>query len=291
MELSATALGPFNLFTVDAGRFRLDGGAMFGVVPKTLWNRQIEADEKNRIPMAMRCLLIESEQTRRVYLIDNGIGTKFNEKMSAIYQVDTEEVDLLSSLDQHGFSPDDVTDLIFTHLHFDHCGGTTFFDDEEALQHTFENARYHITKKHWQTATEPNAREKASFLKDNIKPIAESNRLNLLDEHHQFEEGLSAIPVNGHTLSQQLPKIEADSKTIVFAADLIPMRHHIPLAWVMGYDMHPTKTLVEKETFLNRAAENGWYLFLEHDAENELIEIIKEGGKFKSSQTLTLNDI
>ncbi len=291
MELSATTLGPFKLYTVDAGRFRLDGGAMFGVVPKILWNRRIEADDKNRIPMAARCLLIKSEQTGRVYLIDNGIGTKFNEKMSDIYQVDTEEIDLITSLDQHGFCPDDITDLILTHLHFDHCGGTTFFDKEKILQHTFKNARYHITEKHWQTATQPNAREAASFLKDNIQPIAESNQLNLLDEHHQFEEGLSAIPVNGHTLGQQLPKIEADGRTIVFAADLIPTRHHIPLPWVMGYDMHPTETLLEKETFLNEAVENNWYLYLEHDAESEMIGVSKEDGKFRSSQALTLDDL
>ncbi len=291
MELSDTALGPFHLYTVDAGRFKLDGGAMFGVVPKTLWNRVIDADEKNRIPMAMRCLLIESEQTGRVYLIDNGIGTKFGEKMNDIYQTDTEKVDLIRSLEQHGFTPNDVTDLIFTHLHFDHCGGTTFFDEDGTLRHTFKNARYHVTEKHWQTATEPNAREAASFLKDNIQPIAESDRLNIIDENHQFEEGLSAIPVNGHTLGQQLPKIEAAGKTVVFAADLIPTRHHISLPWVMGYDMRPVDTLLEKETFLNEAAENNWYLFLEHDAEAEVVQVAKENGKFKSKSALTLDNL
>lgn len=291
MQLSDTALGPFHLYAVDGGRFKLDGGAMFGVVPKTLWSRRLPADEKNRIPMGLRCLLIESKETGRLYLVDNGIGTKFDEKMTDIYQVDTAEVDLISSLEHHGFTPDDVTDLILTHLHFDHCGGTTYFDKNGKLNHTFKNARYHITKKHWQTATEPNAREKASFLKDNIQPIAEWPELNLVDKKYQFEEGISTIGANGHTLGQQLPKIEADDKTIVFVADLLPTQHHLSLPWVMGYDMRPIKTLNEKETFLDEAAANNWFLFLEHDADTEIIQVAKENGKYKCKNTLSLNEL
>lgn len=291
MKLSDTALGPFHLYTIDAGRFKLDGGAMFGVVPKTLWNRRIDADNKNRIPMAMRCLLVESKNTGNVYLVDNGIGTKFNDKMNDIYQTDTEEIDLISSLDYHGFTPDDVTDVIFTHLHFDHCGGTTFYDDSNTLKHTFKNARYHITEKHLQTAAEPNAREAASFLADNIQPIANSDRLNIVQEHQRYEEGLTAVPVNGHTLGQQLPKIEAEDKTVVFAADLIPTQHHVPLPWVMGYDMRPVDTLTEKETFLNEAVSNNWHLFLEHDAQTEVIQVAVEKGKYKVTRSLALGDI
>lgn len=291
MNLSETSLGPFHLYNADAGRFMLDGGAMFGVVPKTLWSRRLPPDDKNRIPMGVRCLLIESKNTGRLYLVDNGIGTKFNEKMNDIYQVDTHEFDLISSLEYHGFSPDEVTDLILTHLHFDHCGGTTYFDKDGEIAHTFKNARYHVTKSHWQTAIEPNEREKASFLKDNIQPIAEWPELNLVDENHTFEDGLTTIVAQGHTIGQQLPKIEVNGKTIVFMADLLPTQHHLSLPWVMGYDMRPIKTLSEKELFLNQAAENGWYLYLEHDADTEIIRVAKEDGKFKCKETLTLNDL
>lgn len=291
MDLSHTTFGSFNLYTIETGRFRLDGGAMFGVVPKTLWSRYIDVDEKNRIPMAMRCLLIESKDTGKKYLIDNGTGTKFDEKMSAIYDLDYHHSNLHSSLDYHGFSPGDITDIIFTHLHFDHCGGTTFYNENGNIEHTFKNARYHITKNHWATATNPNAREKASFLRDNIQPIAEWDQLNLIGDNHTFEQGLSAISVNGHTKGQQLPKIEAAGKTIVFMADLLPTHVHVPLPWVMGYDMYPTQTLKEKKAFLDDAVQNNWYLFLEHDANQEMITINKKDGKYTINTSLELNSI
>ena len=291
MELSSTKIGPFSLYAIECGRFRLDGGAMFGVVPKTLWSRQIEADEKNRIPMAMRCLLITSENTGKVYLVDNGCGTKFDEKFESIYALDYEHSNLHNSLEYHGFKPEDITDLILSHLHFDHCGGSTYYDDTGEIQHTFPNAAYHVPKKHWETANNPNAREKASFFKENIQPMKESGRLNLVEEHHQYEDGLSAIPVNGHTISQQLPKIEADNKTLVFAADLLPTHVHVPLPWVMGYDMRPVQTLDEKERILDKGVEQNWYFFLEHDANKEMITVKKEDGKFKSGRALTMNEL
>lgn len=291
MELSHTSLGPFNLYTIETGRFKLDGGAMFGVVPKTLWSRQIEADDKNRIPMAMRCLLITSENTGKTYLVDNGCGTKFNEKYKSIYGLDHSHSNLLDSLSYHGFKPEDITDLILSHLHFDHCGGTTYYNDSGDISHTFPNATYHVPEKHWDTANNPNAREKASFFEENIRPMGQSGRLNLVDEGHQYEAGLSAIPVNGHTISQQLPKIEARGKTIVFAADLLPTHLHVPLPWVMGYDMRPVDTLNEKERILNKAIKEHWYFFLEHDAEKEVITIEERDGKFSIADTLTLTDI
>ena len=291
MELSSTKIGPFSLYTIECGRFRLDGGAMFGVVPKTLWSRQIEADDKNRIPMAMRCLLIESENTGKTYLVDNGCGTKFDEKFESIYALDYNHSNLHDSLAYHGFKPEDITDVILSHLHFDHCGGSTYYDEAGELQLTFPDAKHHVPKKHWETANNPNAREKASFFKENIKPMEESGRLNLVDEHHQYEEGLSAIPVNGHTISQQLPKIEAGGKVLVFAADLLPTHIHVPLPWVMGYDMRPVDTLNEKERILNTAADENWYFYLEHDAEKEVITVEKESGKFKMRNSLTLSEL
>jgi len=291
MTLSDVSLGHFHLYSIETGRFRLDGGAMFGVVPKTLWSRYIDVDDKNRILMAMRCLLIKSEQTDRLYLVDNGTGTKFDEKFEKIYDLDYDHSNLLDSLSHHGFEPEDVTDVIFSHLHFDHCGGTTYYDDNGDLQHRFPNARYHVTKKHMETARNPNAREKASFKADNIQPIYSWDRLNLVEENNTYEEGLDALPVNGHTISQQLPRIRANGKTVVFMADLIPTHVHLPLPWVMGYDMYPVTTLDEKQKYLNQAIEGDWYLFLEHDAEQEVVTAKKESGKYAVDQTLTLNDI
>lgn len=291
MSLSKTTLGPFELYTIETGDFRLDGGAMFGVVPKTLWSQALPADDKNRIPMTMRCLLVKSNNTGKVYLIDNGAGTKFNEKMENIYQLDHSVKNLENSFRHHGFSFEDVTDIIFTHLHFDHCGGTSFYNDKDELELTFPDATYHVVEKHWENATNPNAREKASFLPENIDPLKESEKLNLVGENHEFEPGLTAILADGHTIGQQLPKIEADGKIIVFVADLLPTHVHVPLPWVMGYDMYPVQTLSEKDTFLKKASEEGWNLYLEHDANQEIIRVEHKDGRFSVSQTLTLNEL
>ncbi len=291
MNLSKTTFGNFNLYTIDTGDIKLDGGAMFGVVPKTLWSRGIEADENNRISMTMRCLLIESKNTGKIYLVDNGAGTKFNEKMMGIYGIDYSEKTLQKSLEYHGFSFDQITDLVFTHLHFDHCGGTTYFDVNDELAFTFPNATYHINKRHWETATMPNAREKASFLAENIEPLKSSTAVNLVEDNHEFEDGFSTYMVNGHTIGQQLPLLSDGERKLLFAADLLPTHVHLPLPWVMGYDMYPTETLLEKERFLNQASEEKWFIYLEHDLEKELITINFDGRKASIDQSLTLDDI
>ena len=284
-------IGNLELFAIETGRFKLDGGAMFGVVPKTLWNGKIECDEKNRILMATRCLLIRSKTTDRLYLIDNGCGDKFDEKMRHIYSINFNHSSLERSLEAVGLSPSDITDMVFTHLHFDHCGGTTTFDENGNLSHRFENATYHVNKRHWQTATQPNKRERASFLPDNIKPIEESGRLNLVDDNHTFEDGFTTLPMNGHTIGQQLPYIHDSERTIVYGADLIPTHAHVPLPWIMGYDMSPLQTLQEKEPFLEEAAKNKWYIFMEHDAHNEVITIKQKDGKFSYNQSLTIKEL
>ena len=283
--------GDFELSPIETGRFMLDGGAMFGVVPKTLWSKKIPVDNKNRIPMAMRCLLVKSKKTGKIYLIDNGSGTKFNDKMSAIYGIDYEHSNLQDSLRNCGVNPSDITDIIFTHLHFDHCGGTTYYDQQGNLKHFFPNATYHVNSRHWETATHPNAREKASFFDENINPIKDSGRLNLVEDYHTFEEHLTTIPMDGHTIGQQLPVITAENRTIVYAADLLPTFAHLPLPWVMGYDMAPVQTLEEKENFLNEAVKKNYYLFLEHDANCEVITVIKADSKYMPKKTLTLLDI
>ncbi len=185
------SIGNLELYSIETGRFKLDGGAMFGVVPKTLWNGKLECDEKNRILMATRCLLIHSKTTDRLYLVDNGCGDKFDEKMQHIYSLNFKHSELERSLEAVGVTPADITDMVFTHLHFDHCGGTTTFNEHGELKHRFKNATYHVNKRHWQTATHPNAREKASFLSENIKPIEESDRLNLVEDNHSYEEGFN----------------------------------------------------------------------------------------------------
>lgn len=283
-------IGPFQLSSVEAGRFLLDGGAMFGVVPKTMWSKKISSDSNNRIKMAMRSLLIRSEQSGKIYLIDTGSGHKFSEKMKAIYGLDYKHSELLRSLESLGVSPADITDIIFSHLHFDHCGGTTEWQNRE-LREVFPHATYHVNRLHWETATNPNQREKASFFSENLDPIATSERLRLSDDSVEFEPGLSTIAVHGHTLGQQLPVIQAEGKTVVFAADLIPTFAHVPLPWVMGYDMNPVQTLEEKESFLKRAADNHWYLFLEHDAEHEVITVDYTEGKYQMKESLLLHEI
>lgn len=290
-ETDPLLFGNFEIYPVEAGRIKLDGGAMFGVVPKTLWGRQIPADDKNRIQMGMRCLLVKSKETGKIYLIDNGSGDKFNEKMANIYGLDYDHSDLLSSLSNLGVKPDEITDMVFTHLHFDHCGGTTTYDGNNEIKEVFPNATYHINKRHWETANHPNARETASFFPENIDPIKHSGRLNLVEDNHSFEPGFDTLTMNGHTIGQQLPVFTNNSTKIVYAADLIPTFAHLPLPWVMGYDMKPIQTLEEKETFLNKAVDENWYLFLEHDAYHEVITVQKENGKFMLKDSLRLADI
>ena len=287
--------GSFELHWIETGDLWLDGGAMFGVVPKALWSRQLPPDAQNRIPMTMRCLLIRSLNTGRLYLIDNGAGNKFNEKMTAIYGLDygpQGEKRLEASLTRAGVQPSEVTDIIFTHLHFDHCGGTTDWVDGQ-LSHVFPNARYHVHRDHFRTATEPNPREQASFLPDNISPIAAaSDRLSLVDVNQLvYEPGLDALVMNGHTLGQQLPTMTNGDQHLVFVADLLPTAQHLPLVWVMGYDMFPTQTLKEKQEFLEQAAAEQWWLLLEHDRFHECIQVGNIDGRWKVVATSTLNDL
>jgi len=290
-NMNRLEIGNLELYPVETGRFRLDGGAMFGVVPKTLWSKMIPGDDKNRIPMAMRCMVVKSKESNRIYLIDNGCGNKFNEKMEKIYSLDYDHSNLIDSLKQLNIKPEDITDMVFTHLHFDHSGGTSDYDDNGNLIEVFPNATYHVNKRHWETATKPNDREKASFFPENINPIKNSGRLNLTDDGVKFEEGFETVVMNGHTEGQQLPVFRDDNKTIVYAADLFPTYAHVPLPWIMGYDMKPLQTLKEKKEFLKKAVDQSWYIYLEHDAEHEIITLKNEDGKYTMDQSMKLSDI
>jgi len=273
------------LYAIETGHFKLDGGAMFGVVPKTLWERTNPSDQNNRIDMAARSLLIEDGE--RLILIDTGLGNKQSEKFFSHYALWGED-DLNSSLAKVGFLPDDITDVFFTHLHFDHCGGAIVRNKKGFYEPAFKNARFWSHQDHWQWATQPNVREKASFLPENIQPIQESGQLNLLSGP-QTPLGFDVLLMDGHTEKQMLPVIHYKGKTIVFAADLIPTAGHLPIPYVMGYDTRPLLTLSEKESFLETAVKKDYLLFLEHDAHHELISLKNTEKGVRHNKTFTLD--
>ena len=283
------------LYAIETGLFKLDGGAMFGVVPKSIWQKLNSPDDNNLCTWAMRCLLIEDGN--KLILIDNGIGNKQSEKFFSHYYLHGND-SLEKSLAAHGFTKDDITDVILTHLHFDHCGGSIVRDGDKLIP-AFKNAVYWSNGEHWNWAVYPNDREKASFLKENILPIQESGQLKFIEavnsENDQlnatlFTENISLRFVSGHTQKMMLPQITYKDKTIVFMADLLPSVAHIPVPYVMAYDMFPLKTLNEKKIFLNEALNNNYILFFEHDAQHECCTLhqtekgIRENEVFKLSE-------
>ena len=277
------------LYTIDTGYFKLDGGAMFGVVPKVLWSRTNPSDENNLCPWAMRSLLIEDGN--RLILIDNGIGDKQDDKFLKHYYLHG-DVNLHSSLAKNGFSTDDITDVFLTHLHFDHCGGSVKWNkDRTSFEMTFKNAKYWSNNQHWRWATEPNNRESASFLRDNIIPIEESGHLNFVEKEGDLFCNFKTLFVNGHTEAQMIPHITYNEKTIVFAADLLPSTGHIPLPYVMGYDTRPLLTLTEKEKFLKVAAEEDYILYLQHDNYSECCTVEQTDRGVRLKETFTLSEI
>ena len=266
------------LYPIETGNFKLDGGAMFGVVPKTIWNKTNPADDNNLIDIAARCLLIEDGN--RLILIDTGMGNKQSDKFFGYYSLwGSHSLD--KSLAKFGFHRDDITDVFMTHLHFDHCGGSIQWNkDRTGYEPAFKNAVFWSNENHWQWATEPNVREKASFLKENIIPMQESGQLRFIQRPEEdflvkSELGFGILFVDGHTEKQMIPHLQYLDKTIVFCADLLPTAGHIPIPYVMGYDTRPLLTMPEKTKFMNAAAENNYYLFLQHDAHNEIITVEK----------------
>jgi glyoxylase-like metal-dependent hydrolase (beta-lactamase superfamily II) len=264
------------LYSIEAGNFKLDGGGMFGVVPKTIWNKTNPADANNLIDIAARCLLIE--EGNRLILIDTGMGNKQSEKFFGYYSLwGSHSLD--KSLAKYGFHRDDITDVFLTHLHFDHCGGCINWNaNKTGYEVAFKNAKYWTNENHWEWATKPNVREKASFMTENILPMQESGQLHFIkrpENNLGFSEemGFDILFVDGHTEKMMLPQIQYQGKTICFMADLIPTAGHLPLPYVMGYDTRPLLTMPEKAAFLNAAAANNYYLFLEHDAHNEIITV------------------
>lgn len=275
-----------NLYTIDTGFFKLDGGAMFGVVPKTIWNKLNPPDEKNLCTWAMRCLLIE--EGNKLALIDCGIGNKQNEKFFSYYEPHGAAT-LEKSLNLHGFSTDDVTDVILTHLHFDHCGGAIKMEGEKYVP-AFKNATYWNEEAHWQWAMQPNDREKASFLRENILPIEESGQLRFLKKGDTLFPGFDFMLSGGHTEAMIIPHIHYKGKTIVYMADLIPSSAHIPVPYVMGYDVRPLVTMEEKKKFLDHAANNNYILFFEHDRAVECCTLQMTDRGVRAGESLTLKE-
>lgn len=282
------------LYSIETGNFKLDGGAMFGVVPKTIWSKTNPADANNLIDLAARCLLIEDGN--RLILIDNGMGNKQSEKFFGYYSLwGTHSLD--RSLAKYGFHRDDITDVFLTHLHFDHCGGSVNWNAAKTdYEVAFKNAKYWTNENHWEWATKPNLREKASFLSENILPIQESGQLSFTqlpesDFVEKSELDFGIFFVNGHTEKMMIPQIQYKDKIICFMADLIPTVGHLPLPYVMGYDTRPLLTMPEKSKFLNSAAEKNYYLFLEHDAHNEIITVENTDRGVRLKDVFNVNQI
>ncbi len=283
------------IYSIHTGNFKLDGGAMFGVVPKSIWQKTNPADENNLCTWALRCMLIVNGD--RKILIDTGMGNKQDAKFFSHYHP-SETKTIAEALAVHGFSTDEITDVLLTHLHFDHVGGAVNIENG-ALTLALPNATYWVSAPHWETAMQPNRREKASFLKENILPLKESGQLKLIEipsfksesslQEIHFAENISCIVVNGHTQGMLLPKIQFGSKQIVYMADLLPSVGHLPIPFVMGYDMQPLFTLNEKELFLNEACKNDYTLFFEHDPVNECcdLQITEKGIRAKDCFTLS----
>lgn len=269
-------IGKYELSIIDSGYFLLDGGAMFGIIPKPLWEKTNPADDQNRIRLATRLLLLQSEN--RNILIDTGLGDKWVDKLKSFYQI--EKVELLKSdLVAKNLSFSDITDVILTHLHFDHAGGATLLNNGK-LEPAFPNAKYYVQKKNFEWAKNPTERDKGSYLQENFNILIEEGVLNFNNEITQFDDEIELIPIDGHTIHQQLVKISDGTNTVLYCADLFPTASHIPLPYIMGYDLQPLVTLEEKRKFLKKALEEDWKLFLEHDPFHSFVTVKQANNRF-----------
>ncbi len=279
-------IGSYELHQIDTGRFGLDGGAMFGIVPKTIWSKLNPSDDENRIDLALRTLLITGN--KRNILVDNGIGTNFSEKYTKIYKIDHSKYNLDSSLKRFNLETKDITDVILTHLHFDHAGGSTYREDGE-LKLTFPNATYYVQKANYEWALTPNDKERGSYLKENFVPVLEKGKLQLVEGKFELIPHIDVIISDGHTVGLQLVKVSDEGNTLVYCADLIPTASHIKIPYIMGYDIEPLKIMREKKELLSLACNDNWTLFFEHDVMIEAVKVKKTEKGFEVREKVFLD--
>jgi len=278
-------IGKYNIYPIETGHFALDGGAMFGIVPWVFWSKSNPPDDRQRIELAARCWLVRGNG--RTILVDDGNGTKWNDKLRDIYKLDTTSGDLLSSLKKRGVAPADITDVILTHLHFDHAGGSTTLVDGKPVP-TFPNAKHYVQRKHWELSQNPTDKDRGSFMRDDYVPLMEHGVLELVDGEFEIFPGIELLVCNGHTNAQQLPKISDGKTTMLFCCDLVPTASHIPWPYVMAYDVRPLTTIEEKKKILTRAYQERWILFLEHDPTIEAITLKPTEKGFAVDQKLEI---
>ncbi len=280
--------GNIELFPIETGRFRLDGGAMFGVVPKNLWNATNPADESNRIELALRTLLVKKED--RVILVDTGLGDKLSQKLNTIYGVDFNRFTLLKSLSEIGIISEQITDVIITHLHFDHTGGAVTKKNDDLVP-TFPNAKYYVQKRQWEWAQKKSERDRASYFPENYIPLYDHGVLNFTDGNTELFSGIHVIMLDGHTYGQQVVRIEEAGQSLLYCADLIPTTSHIPAPFIMGYDLQPIITLEEKHVFLDKAVKHDWLLYFEHDSVHEVARVSQNDRGYQAREKGALHEV
>ena len=281
-------IGKWKVEILETGNFWLDGGAMMGSVPKVLWEKTNPPDSQNRIKLSLRCLLLDNGTDR--VLIESGMGNKFDENFSKMFNIEQPSNPLSDTLHDKGYSVKDITHIILTHLHFDHAGGAVKLDSKETLVPMFPNAKYYISKDNWDAGINPSPRDQASYLKENYVPIYDAGLFEFVSGNSTILPGISTYIVNGHTKGQQLIKIESDGEVLVFCSDLIPLESHLKLPWIMGYDLNAQLTLEEKTTFLNLASKNNWWLFFYHDPNTIAVKIKRDEKYYKIVERIQIND-
>ena len=280
-------IGDYDIYSIETSEFSLDGGAMFGIIPKPIWEREASSDALNRIDMVTRSLLLCSDEKK--ILIDTGNGTKWEEKYRDIYNIDTSRYNIENSLTKYGFSADDITDIINTHLHFDHAGGNTKIDDGSIVP-TFPNAKYWVTKEHWELANHPSQKDSGSFIEHDWKVLAENGMIETVNGNEPFIKGIDSYITQGHTAGLLHPMISDGTKTLFYGADIFPLAAHISIPWVMAYDVQPVVTMKEKEILLPKMQDEEWILFLEHDPKIQACTVHQDGKHFKMNESVLISE-
>ena len=281
-------IGNWKVNVLETGSFWLDGGAMMGSVPKVLWEKTNPPDHKNRIMLALRCLLLDNGKDR--VLIESGIGNKFDSKFATMFDISQTKNPLSDALSDYGYSNKDITHVILTHLHFDHAGGIVNIGLDKKVVPAFPNAKYYISENNWNAAMNPSPRDRASYLKENYVPINDMGLFEFVSENSEILPGISTYVVNGHTKGQQLIKIDSNGEALIFCSDLIPLESHLKLPWIMGYDLNADLTLKEKTKFLSLASDNNWWLFFYHDPKTVAVKIKEKGRCYQVVEKVSIDE-